>query len=75
MAEDRLSKRFGKKQKGRKLNELSRKTRSIEDIEAEEEMLENTPKAEPIQAEKKPKRNAPCPCGSGKKYKNCCGAK
>jgi hypothetical protein len=20
-------------------------------------------------------RNAPCPCGSGKKYKNCCGAK
>ncbi len=23
--------------------------------------------------EKKPKRNDPCPCGSGKKYKNCCG--
>jgi preprotein translocase subunit SecA len=22
---------------------------------------------------KKPGRNAPCPCGSGKKYKNCCG--
>lgn len=21
----------------------------------------------------KPSRNAPCPCGSGKKYKNCCG--
>ena len=20
-------------------------------------------------------RNAPCPCGSGKKYKNCCGNK
>lgn len=20
-------------------------------------------------------RNDPCPCGSGKKYKNCCGAK
>jgi SEC-C motif-containing protein len=19
-------------------------------------------------------RNEPCPCGSGKKYKNCCGA-
>ncbi|MHC4336845.1 MAG: SEC-C metal-binding domain-containing protein [Planctomycetota bacterium] len=19
-------------------------------------------------------RNAPCPCGSGKKYKKCCGA-
>jgi len=23
--------------------------------------------------EKKPKRNDPCPCGSGKKYKKCCG--
>ena len=27
----------------------------------------------PIIAEKKPRRNDPCPCGSGKKYKNCCG--
>jgi len=24
-------------------------------------------------AKKKPSRNAPCPCGSGKKYKQCCG--
>ena len=75
MAEDRLSKRFGRKQKGRKLDDLSRKARSTEDIEAEEELLENTPKTEPIKADQKPKRNAPCPCGSGKKYKNCCGAK
>ncbi len=27
----------------------------------------------PIIAEKKTPRNAPCPCGSGKKYKACCG--
>jgi len=27
----------------------------------------------PISGTKKPKRNDPCPCGSGKKYKNCCG--
>jgi len=27
----------------------------------------------PYIAEKKPKRNEPCPCGSGKKYKHCCG--
>ena len=27
----------------------------------------------PIQAEKKVGRNDPCPCGSGKKYKNCHG--
>jgi uncharacterized protein YecA (UPF0149 family) len=24
--------------------------------------------------EKSPGRNDPCPCGSGKKYKKCCGA-
>ena len=30
-------------------------------------------KNKPITATKKPKRNEPCPCGSGKKYKNCCG--
>ena len=28
---------------------------------------------EPAKAEKKVGRNDPCPCGSGKKYKNCCG--
>ncbi|MDR0665148.1 MAG: preprotein translocase subunit SecA [Helicobacteraceae bacterium] len=26
-----------------------------------------------VKIEKKIPRNAPCPCGSGKKYKNCCG--
>jgi preprotein translocase subunit SecA len=30
-------------------------------------------KREPIRAEKTVERNAPCPCGSGKKYKNCHG--
>ena len=30
-------------------------------------------KYEPIRAEKKVGRNEPCPCGSGKKYKKCCG--
>jgi len=33
------------------------------------------PPVEPIQSETKPKRNDPCPCGSGKKYKQCCGRK
>jgi preprotein translocase subunit SecA len=27
----------------------------------------------PVRAEKTVGRNDPCPCGSGKKYKNCCG--
>ena len=30
-------------------------------------------KRKPIVAEKKAGRNDPCPCGSGKKYKKCCG--
>ena len=30
-------------------------------------------KAKPIYKGKKVGRNDPCPCGSGKKYKNCCG--
>jgi preprotein translocase subunit SecA len=34
----------------------------------------NAPKAEPVHAAEKIGRNDPCPCGSGKKYKNCCGA-
>lgn len=29
--------------------------------------------AEPYRAPPKVGRNAPCPCGSGKKYKKCCG--
>jgi preprotein translocase subunit SecA len=28
----------------------------------------------PVRSIKKPERNDPCPCGSGKKYKKCCGA-
>jgi SWIM/SEC-C metal-binding protein len=41
-----------------------------EDI-ADLEILQNWP--EPKHAEKKAGRNDPCPCGSGKKYKKCCG--
>jgi len=28
---------------------------------------------QPVRAKKAPGRNDPCPCGSGKKYKHCCG--
>ncbi|MDR1707674.1 MAG: preprotein translocase subunit SecA [Prevotella sp.] len=34
---------------------------------------EEKPKMAPIQVDKKPGRNEPCFCGSGKKYKNCHG--
>jgi len=33
------------------------------------------PPVETIRAAGKPGRNDPCPCGSGKKYKQCCGRK
>ena len=40
-----------------------------------QEMLQETNRetTKPIRVQKKPKRNEPCPCGSGKKYKHCCG--
>jgi len=75
MAHDSIGDRFTKREKKQKLNDLSKRTRSIEDLEAEEELIENTEKVEPIKAEQAPGRNDPCPCGSGKKYKKCCGAK
>src|SRR5215831_8629670 len=33
------------------------------------------PEEETTMPPKKPSRNAPCPCGSGKKYKHCCYGK
>jgi len=33
------------------------------------------PPVEPIQSDGKTGRNDPCPCGSGKKFKQCCGRK
>jgi preprotein translocase subunit SecA len=47
-------------------------TNAEELVEADIEDGE-APKAKPIRSEKKIKRNDPCPCGSGKKYKQCCG--
>jgi len=58
-----------------------------EDIEElEEEQVERSRKmfkaitvnddehpAEPAKSQKNAGRNEPCPCGSGKKYKKCCG--
>ena len=28
---------------------------------------------ESVKIDKKPSRNSPCPCGSGAKFKECCG--
>ena len=39
----------------------------------EEGVITEDSSRKPIAGTKKPKRNDPCPCGSGKKYKSCCG--
>ncbi|WP_299494290.1 PBPRA1643 family SWIM/SEC-C metal-binding motif protein [uncultured Shewanella sp.] len=41
-----------------------------EDVSALTFLLDTTL---PAVCEKKPERNQPCPCGSGKKFKKCCG--
>jgi preprotein translocase subunit SecA len=40
----------------------------------EEQNAQQKPKPQPIRVEAKIGRNDPCPCGSGKKYKNCHGS-
>jgi preprotein translocase subunit SecA len=48
-------------------------TRRPEGDPAHHDTREQQPKQQPIRVEKKVGRNDPCPCGSGKKYKNCHG--
>ena len=38
------------------------------------EVVKNFKRSKIVHVEKTPGRNDPCPCGSGKKYKKCCGA-
>jgi preprotein translocase subunit SecA len=41
---------------------------------SQEEAAAGNARPQPLRHGKKVGRNAPCPCGSGKKYKYCCGA-
>ncbi|MGN0710112.1 MAG: SEC-C metal-binding domain-containing protein [Anaerovoracaceae bacterium] len=43
-------------------------------VEKLEEIVKTYKKSKTVVKEKEPGRNDPCPCGSGKKYKKCCGA-
>ena len=55
---------------------IERKQAAKETHAGAQKIRANTPREEkqkPVRAEKKVGRNDPCPCGSGKKYKNCCG--
>ncbi|MCI6012245.1 MAG: SEC-C domain-containing protein [Firmicutes bacterium] len=40
-----------------------------------EEIVKEYKRSRTVRKEKEPGRNDPCPCGSGKKYKKCCGAR
>ena len=73
--EDKMAARFGKRERQQRLVDLSKKAMPKEQREAEEKLLKETPKAEPVKVGQTPGRNDPCPCGSGKKFKKCCGAK
>ena len=44
-----------------------------DDYDEEDEVINTFKKQPPFTSEKKIGRNELCPCGSGKKYKNCCG--
>ena len=62
------------------IEQLVQENGLVADIEVNAEVAENIceleavlNKPETTRFEKKPKRNDPCPCGSGKKYKKCCG--
>jgi preprotein translocase subunit SecA len=41
--------------------------------EVQDQPQQERPKPQPVRVEQKVGRNDPCPCGSGKKYKNCHG--
>jgi preprotein translocase subunit SecA len=52
--------------------EINQNVERKQTIEGHESNSDGSRKNEPIHV-KKVGRNDPCPCGSGKKYKNCCG--
>ena len=54
-------------------DEIASKSSSASNDPTKQDSREQ-PKPEPIRVEKKVGRNDPCPCGSGKKFKNCHGA-
>ncbi len=63
---DRFAKRFERKQERKSLE------RAL--VSPDDPPLPDQP-VEQAKAEHAVGRNDPCPCGSGKKYKKCCGLK
>jgi len=61
---DRFSRHYDKQQE--------RKKRQAAVVSEDDAPLPDAP-VEQARASDAPERNSPCPCGSGKKYKKCCG--
>lgn len=59
--------------KDRSLSESNVQNMINKTIERTFQEREEAKKQQPHRAVPKPDRNKPCPCGSGKKYKHCCG--
>ena len=59
--------------KKRFLSKLDRKKRDQANLPGEDEEALPNPVG-PIQSKPCARRNEPCPCGSGRKFKKCCGA-
>ncbi|MDR3147320.1 MAG: DnaJ domain-containing protein [Treponema sp.] len=57
-------------QRGKKIKKLRRLT----NVEEDDDEPDSGPAVTVHRAQPKVGRNDPCPCGSGKKYKHCCGA-
>ncbi len=57
----------------RKRTDMSHMQTSRTDGSDSQGREEDKPKPQPVRTEKKVGRNEPCPCGSGKKFKNCHG--
>ena len=47
---------------------------NVKEVTADEPQSEQVPEQETSKKVRGPRKNSPCPCGSGKKYKKCCWA-
>ena len=72
MHEARQPRRDNRNMRESRTNDGATDTQRAMDQAARQQTGER-PKPMPVRVEKKVGPNEPCPCGSGKKYKNCCG--
>ena len=72
-ARQRIAVRQAEPERRQDMSKYRTEKTDIAGSNAPEARAPQQPRHEPIRAEKRVGRNDPCPCGSGKKYKNCHG--